>query len=379
MPTMTRVANKLAIGVRRDELLRALALCATTNSKSSTIPILSNVKLVAENERLRIVQTDLETTVKASIAAEIQHPGAITVEAKALFDAARSSTGDTVNLTIAEASSERAAGRIAIECGTAKFQLYTQPAEDFPVEPEASGGQIIEIGSATLKVLLGAVQHALTHEETRFQLNGVLIESSKKSVVFVATDGHRMAMATLNTRPSVELKSMMPRSLVRAVDKITGDMAFLQFGDHASVIDGDNAILCRALDANFPNYREVIAQLDRHALADRAKLLAAIRRVANFSHERTRAVRLQFKKGRLEISCANIERGDAFDVVAVDYAGEECFVGMNANYIAQAIEAVDTDMVRLSFADAESQLQIRQEPPGEMIEQVHVVMPMRLS
>src|SRR3990170_6775682 len=178
----------MELTVGKADLQKELQLCQGVVEKRSTIPILSNVLLKASDGRLQIAATDLDVTILSSCAARVTTPGGVTIEAKRLFDVVRSMPDDDVHMTLQENNS------MLIESGTAKFRLLGLPAEDYPTLPTVNVSDAYTLPLAELKTMVGKVKFAITHEETRFQLNGALLKVQPSKMEMVATDGHRMAL-----------------------------------------------------------------------------------------------------------------------------------------------------------------------------------------
>src|SRR5215213_10321546 len=178
----------MELTVAKADLQKELQLCQGIVEKRSTIHILSNVLIRAADGRLQIAATDLDVTILSSCPARITTPGGVTIEAKRLFDVIRSLPDDDVHMTLQENNS------VLIESGTAKFRLLGLPAEDYPTLPTVNVDDAYSLGLGELKTMVGKVKFAITHEETRFQLNGALLKIQPQKMEMVATDGHRMAL-----------------------------------------------------------------------------------------------------------------------------------------------------------------------------------------
>jgi DNA polymerase-3 subunit beta len=376
----------MELTVGKADLQKELQLCQGVVEKRSTIPILSNVLLKAADGRLQIAATDLDVTIQSSCPARITTPGGVTIEAKRLFDIVRSLPDADVHLILEENNS------VQIESGTAKFRLLGLPAEDYPTLPSIEATESYSIPLDELKTMVGKVKFAITHEETRFQLNGALLKVQPNKLEMVATDGHRMALinfpqAASGKKKGSDLTILIPR---KALDEIlrleaTADAGAIRFGVSENQIffeAGDRRLMARKLDVNFPNYMEVISRdNDRHVMVDRDRLLSTIRRISLVANERTRAVRFDFAPGKLTVSSTNPELGDARETVPIDYAGNPFFVGLNAAYVADFLSAVDTPTVTLDLKDENSQCIGRPSAPAEDLpyDYLYVVMPMRLA
>ena len=374
----------MELTVAKSDLQKELQLCQGVVEKRSTIPILSNVLLRAADGRLQIAATDLDVTILSSCAAKVTTPGGVTIEAKRLFDVVRSLPDDDVHMTMQENNS------MLIESGTAKFRLLGLPAEDYPTLPAVNAGDAYSLPLDELKTMVGKVKFAITHEETRFQLNGALLKIQPSKMEMVATDGHRMALINFpqgnGNAKSAELTILIPRKALEEILKLeAGEDGVVRFGvseNHLFFEAGERRLLARMIDVNFPNYMEVIARdNDRHVMVDRERLLATIRRISLVANERTRAVRFDFAPGKLTVSSTNPELGDARETVPIDYAGNPFFVGLNAAYVTDFLSAVDTPSVALDLKDENSQCIGRPSKNDDDLpyEYLYVVMPMRLT
>ncbi len=377
----------MELTVGKADLQKELQLCQGVVEKRSTIPILSNVLLRAADGRLQIAATDLDVTILSSCAARVTTAGGVTIEAKRLFDVVRSMPDEDVHITLQENNS------VLIESGTAKFRLLGLPAEDYPTLPTVNSTEGFTIPLDELKTMVGKVKFAITHEETRFQLNGALLKVLPNKLEMVATDGHRMALINFPSaitgakgKKGTDLTILIPR---KALDEIlrleSAQEGTVQFGvsDNQLFFEaGDRRLLARMIDVNFPNYMEVISRdNDRRVMVDRERLLATIKRVSLVANERTRAVRFDFAPGKLTVSSTNPELGDARETVPIDYAGQPFFVGLNAAYVMDFLAATDTPSVSLDLKDENSQCIGRPAPAAEELpyDYLYVVMPMRLA
>ncbi|HUP65452.1 MAG TPA: DNA polymerase III subunit beta [Thermoanaerobaculia bacterium] len=371
----------MELTVSKAEFQKELQLCQGVVEKRSTIPILSNVLLKSANDRLEIAATDLDVTLLTSCPAKVKTPGGVTLDARRLFEIVRSLPDDEIKLSLGENYS------ISIESGTAKFRILGLPAEDYPTLPKVSFKDAHEIDLADLKLMVEKVIFAITHEETRFQLNGALLKVLGDKMEMVATDGHRMALVNLPhvNGKAAELTMLIPRKALHEILRLeTDEPGPLRFGtseNHMFFESGARRLMARMIDVNFPNYMEVIARdNDRRVQIDRERLLATIRRISLVANERTRAIRFDFSAGKLTVSSTNPELGDARETVAVEYSGQPFYVGLNAAYVTDFLAAIDTQTVTFDLKDENSQCIGRpEEVEGLSYEYLYVVMPMRIS
>ena len=374
----------MELTLAKADLQKELQLCQGVVEKRSTIPILSNVLIKASDGRLEIAATDLDVTILTSCPANVTVPGGVTIEARRFFDVIRSLPSEDVKITLQENFS------LQVESGTAKFRLLGLPLEDYPTLPTVASDDPYSMPLDELKTMVGKVIFAITHEETRFQLNGALLKVQPAKMEMVATDGHRMALIsfaqTAGRKKAQELTILIPRKALHEILRLeASEDGLVQFGtseNHLFFEAGDRRLLARMIDVNFPNYMEVIARdNDRRVMVDRERLLSTIRRISLVANERTRAVRFDFAPGKLTVSSTNPELGDARETVPIDYAGAAFFVGLNAAYVTDFLSAVDTPNVSLELKDENSQCIGRPAPAADDLayEYLYVVMPMRIA
>lgn len=368
--------------VGKADLQKELQLAQGVVERRSTIPILSNVLLRTGDDLLEIAATDLDVTIRTSCPARVKTSGAVTIEAKRFFDIVRSLPEEDVRIALDQNFS------LLVEAGTAKFRLLGLPAEDYPTLPSITVDKAYEVDLDELKTMVQKVVFAITHEETRFQLNGALLKVHADKMEMVATDGHRMALVNYPRRGAKneeELTILVPRKalheLLRLEESDEGKILFGVSENQLFFNAGKTQLMARLIDVNFPNYSEVIARdNDRKVMVDRERLLATIRRVALVANERTRAVRFDFAPGKLTVSSTNPELGDARETVPIDYAGDAFHVGLNAAYVTDFLSAIDTSGVSLELKDENSQC-IGRPAAGENVpyDYLYVVMPMRIG
>ena len=366
--------------VAKSDLQKELQLCQGVVERRSTIPILSNVLLKATKDRIELAATDLDVTLQTACNAAVKQQGMVTIDARRFFDIIRSLPEDEVKISLDENYS------VQVESGSAKFRLLGLPAEDYPTLPKVDRSKAVVVDLQDLKTMVEKVVFAITHEETRFQLNGALLKIAEGRMEMVATDGHRMALVTMPVSAGVQdLTILIPRKALNEILRFdAGEDGSMKFGtseNHLFFEAGDRCLMARMMDVNFPNYMEVIARdNDRRVTVTRERLLASIKRVSLVANERTRAVRFDFAAGKLTVSSTSAELGDARETVPIEYTGAPFHVGLNASYVADFLAAVDTDVVALDLKDENSQC-IARPLGGEDLayEYVYIVMPMRIG
>ncbi|HJW13955.1 MAG TPA: DNA polymerase III subunit beta [Thermoanaerobaculia bacterium] len=370
----------MELTVRRGDFLNELTLMQGVVERKNTIPILSNILLKAADGHLSFTSTDLDLTLLSQAQAKVSRPGSVTVPARKLFDLIRNLPEADVALKLMDNN------YLGVVCERANFRLVAQPAEDFPTVPKVEGKAEVTLPLNLWKRLSRKVFYAVSAEETRFQLMGALLKAQGDEFELVATDGHRLALIDF---PRGQAKSAMPDVLVpkKALSEILkmdgGDAAELSIRhseNHLLFSVGGRQLIARLLDVNFPDYPKILAKgNDKVAVVSRAACQGALRRVALFSSERSRGVKLSFEKDLLTITSASQELGEGSETLDVRYDAEPMAIGLNAQYLLDFLEEAETENVRLEMKDENTQCLCRPEGDIEGASRyLYVVMPMRL-
>lgn len=361
----------------RETLLRPLQLVTGVVERRQTLPVLANLLVVARNGVLSLTGTDLEVELVAVAGdVEIEQEGAATIPARKLADIWRSLP------EAAEVSVQLEGDRAIVRSGRSRFALATLPASEFPSVESGPGDVEISLGGTALRGLLDQVSFSMAQQDVRYFLNGMLLEVTAQHTRSVATDGHRLAMCTLDQGADVEgrVQAIVPRKGVLELGRLLADSeasATLHLGrNHLRVNAGPFTLTTKLVDGKFPDYEKVIPRVsDRVVAGDRNTLRQAFNRASILSNEKYRGIRLILDQDQLTIQANNPEQEEAEEVVPVGYSGERMEIGFNVSYLQDVLNVLETDEVRLSVADANSSALI--EGVGNE-SAVYVVMPMRL-
>ena len=370
----------MELTVKRGDFLNELTLMQGVVERKNTIPILSNILLRASDGHLSFTSTDLDLTLLSQAEAKVTRPGSVTVPARKLFDLIRNLPEADVALKLMENH------YLGVTCQRSSFRLVAQPSEDFPTVPKVDAKKGISFPLDLWKRLTRKVLYAVSAEETRFQLMGALLKDKGKEFELVATDGHRLALIDF---PKEDAKATLPNVLIpkKALAEILkmdgGEDARVEIRhseNHLLFTVGNRQLIARLLDVNFPDYDKILSKSnDRVATVPTADSQAAIRRVALFSSERSRGVKLSFEKGLLTIASASQELGDGTETLDVDFDGEPLSIGLNAQYLLDFFEEAESSRVRLELKDENTQCLCQPEGGIEGASRyTYVVMPMRL-
>jgi DNA polymerase-3 subunit beta len=366
--------------VRKNDLLRELQLFQGIVERKNTIPILANVLMEAKGEEVKFLATDLEVGLRSKCAASVTKGGSLTLPAKKLYEIVKSLP--ETDIRIAEEK-----GGVKVAADRFDSRMQTLPREDFPTLPEGGGAATVMLPRAALKEMVAKTQFAITGEDTRYFLNGALFVLRSDSMSLVATDGHRLALVKVKrdgaaSKDGEETKPILPKKtlgeLARLLMDGDGDIGFERGENHLFFDVGGRMLISRMIDGQFPAYERVIPKgNDKHIEFERDRLTNAVKRVALLSNERSRAVKFQIDKNKVDVTSSSPEFGEAKETLPVDYGGQPMQICFNAQYVLDFLAAVATDVVALELKDEVSQAVMM--PVGaEGYEYTYVIMPMRV-
>lgn len=363
--------------VSREVLLRPLQHVAGVVERRQTLPVLSNVLAVLDNNLLSITGTDSEVELVAKVPVNQEIAGEITIPAKKLLDICKSLPDS------AEISFTQEDQKMVIKAGRSRFSLSTLPANDFPNLEDGPGTQKFTIAQKKFKRLIERTSFAMAQQDVRYYLNGLLVEISGSRFRCVATDGHRLALSDseLDDQSFDQLtKVIVPRKgileLARLMDP-SDDLVSVALGaNHIKVEIGDITFTSKLVDGKFPDYDRVLPKGGEISLVvDREEMKQALTRVSILSNEKYRGVRITLKEGNLEIIANNPEQEEAEENISVDYSGKEAEVGFNIAYLLDVMNVTKDEGVRITLADSNSSALLEE---LESNDSMYVVMPMRL-
>ena len=368
--------------VRKNDLLRELQLFQGIVERKNTIPILANVLLEAKGDEVKLLATDLEVALRSRCKASVSKPGSLTLPAKKLYEIVKSLPETDIRIT-----EDKNGVKVAAERFDSRMQ--TLPREDFPTLPESAGGVAVALPPTALKEMVSKTQFAITGEDTRFFLNGALFVLRSDSMSLVATDGHRLALVNVSRngksskdKDDSEAKAILPKKTLGELARLLAEgenaINYERGENHLFFNVGERVLISRMIDGQFPAYERVIPKgNDKHIEFERDRLTNAVKRVALLSNERSRAVKFQLDKGKVDVTSSSPDLGEAHETLPVDYTGAAMQICFNAQYVLDFLAAVTTDVVALELKDEVSQAVMK--PVGaEGYDYTYVIMPMRV-
>lgn len=367
--------------VSKSELLRELSFTQGVIERKTTIPILANLLIEAEGEHIRLTATDLELGIHCAFPASVEKEGSGTIPAKRLLDYVRLLPDEKVRIKFLENQ------WASITCGRSKTRIAGMSKESFPELP-ALPESMIEIPATRLRNMISQTMFAISTEETRFTLNGALLVLEPSSIKMVATDGHRLAHV-LSNAPVEGLTethtALLPRKSMGELLKLTDSLedsatiGFASDDNHLFFKVGERLLITRKLMGSFPDYERVLPKEQKYdVVLPKDEIRAALERVAQFSDERSRAVKLALNEGVLKIYSSISDTGDSEESMPADYHGELVDIGFNAQYLLEFLRAVSGDQIRFCFRDSQSAAEFQPADDDASVQYRYVVMPMRI-
>ncbi|HEX5725874.1 MAG TPA: DNA polymerase III subunit beta [Longimicrobiaceae bacterium] len=363
--------------ITRENLQQGLGAVAGSIPTRTTLPVLSNILLEAEDGFVRLSGTDLDTAVTVRIPAEVAEPGAITAPAKKLQEIARELPGPVEISTQGDS--------ISISSGRSRFTLNGLPRDEFPALPKVDFAESWRVTGQDLQRLIVHVSFAASTEETRPILNGVLWQLGDGEMRMVATNGHRLAKMTLpveaGAQPPAGDLIVHPKALtqVRTLFPADAQVEVARSENHIGFRSETVQVYTRLIEGPYPNYEQVIPKdNDKHLVADKGALTGAVRRMAIVASDQTHRIRLSLGGPMLKFSVETPDLGAATEELPVEYEGEPLDIGFNAQYLLELLRYMPTDEVRMSFKAPERAATMQPIGNEDTPDYLCLVMPLRL-
>ncbi len=365
----------MKFSLAQDKLLAGLQQVQSVVSTRTTLPILSNVLISASSEGLALTTTDLDVGVRCMVEATVERPGATTLPAKRLFTIISALSGGEVAFDVDPKNIA------SIKSGQTFFKLNGLPQEEFPALPAFDNAKEIVMKQSELKDALRKTAYAISTEETRYVLNGILCAFRDNKVTLVATDGRRLAVVDLELElpRSQEVEVIIPAKAVAELQRLLKEddsPVKMNVGDNQIAFELNQTLLVsKLIDGNYPNYRQVIpAEAKERVTLERESFYHSVRRVSLLASDKSNSVKLVFTKNNLEITANSPEVGEAREQLAINYKGRDITIAFNPEYLMAPLRHLPNDEVYLDLIDEMSPGVIKIATPF-----LYVLMPMRIS
>ena len=364
----------MKFSIVRSKLLDAVQTVQNVVSAKSTLQILSNALVKAEDNRLHLTTTDLDITVKCSLDAEVTEAGGTTMPVRRLAGIVRELPEGKIQFDVSEEDAAE------VRCGSSFFRIIGLPMRDFPPVPVADGKFCYRIDQGAFREMLRKTSYAASLDETRRVLNGVLLAFKDGKLTTVATDGRRLALVEHEVEfPSeAETELILPTKAVNELLHILGEDGDLKVYVHKNqaVFEfGSVMMSSKLIDGVYPNYRQVIPPAcDERVVLEREALLTALRRVSLVTTDKSNSTRLTFSANQLTVITNTPDVGEARETLPVKYAGKEITVTFNPEYVMDPLRNIDSDEVTFEMNDGHSPALIKCGIPF-----LYVLMPLRVG
>lgn len=369
----------MKITTTKDDLLKGIQVVQNAVSAKNTLPILSHILIEAKKDNIKLTATDLEIGVSVKIDGEVVEEGSITVPAKKFSEIVKElSTQNKITVSVKKGNS------VTIEASKSYFRLMGLAKEDFPQIPEfptqTKGTDIAKIPQRILKNMIQLTQFAMSHDETRYVLNGILFSFKDKTLKLVATDGRRLALIEKDVPEMGNFKKdiIVPTKTIQELNRNLseeGDV-ILHFKENQLQINlGATVITSRLIDGEYPNYEQVIPKKTKEELKiGTQEFLQAARRASILTNQESQSIKINIIKDRMIITKNTPDLGEAREELEIDYKGGELAIGFNPIFLIDVLKNVSEENIRFGFIDPEKPAVIRN---GD--DYTYVVLPMQVS
>ena len=364
--------------ISREKLQEGLTAVTATIPAKTTLPVLANILVETTERGIRLSGTDLDIAVSTEVVADVEAAGAITIPAKKLSEIARELPPSPVKMA---AAGEQ---RVTLDCGRSHFKILGLPKDEFPSFPAVRFNESWRIRSGELQKLISHTSFAVSTEESRPILNGVLWELRPEMMRMVATNGHRLAKMELPIKtasaPSSDL-IVPPKALeqVRRLFPQDEELEIARGENHLGFRSPFTSVFTRLIEGPYPPYDQVIPRdNNRIAICDRAALMSALRRMSVIASDQTHRIRLSFNAALVRFSVQTPDLGEATDELPIRFTGDPLDIGFNANYLLEILRYIPTEEVKLTFKAPERAATLEPEGWSDPAIYLCLVMPLRL-
>ncbi|PYM03319.1 MAG: DNA polymerase III subunit beta [Verrucomicrobia bacterium] len=358
----------------KEKLLEGLQQVQNVVSTRTTLPILSNVLLQAKEGAVHLTTTDLDVGVRGSFEANVDKVGATTLPARRLFTIIRELPSSEIAI---EVDGKNAA---SIRSGQSFFKILGLPEEEFPPLPKFENAKVVTMRQKDLHDGLRKTAYAISTDETRYVLNGVLFSFKENKLTLVATDGRRLAMLDIELEfpRSHEAEIIVPTKAVTELQRLLKDDGEVKIsvGSGQIAFDLNNTLLVsKLIEGNYPNYKQVIpSEAKERVTLERETFLNSLRRVSLLASDKSNSIKLNFSKNNIEITANTPEVGEARESLPVAYKGRDFAIAFNPEFLMAPLRNLTEDEVFFDLIDEMSPGVLKIQTPF-----LYVLMPMRVS
>jgi DNA polymerase-3 subunit beta len=365
--------------ITRQNLHQGLAAVSASIPSKTTLPVLSNILLQTREDGVWMSGTDLDVAVRVKVAADVSQEGSLTAPGKKLQEISRELPDQPVQVTVR-------GDQLELRCGRSAFKLNGLPSDEFPSLPSVNFDEGWSVTGKELQRLIHHTSFAVSTEESRPILNGVLWELRDGLMRMVATNGHRLARMAVPAGPSSATSAdfIVPPAALQQVQRLfkTDDaLEVARDGNHLGFRAAGTEVYTRLIEGSYPNYEQVIPKdNDRFAIVEKQALESAVRRMAVVASDQTHRIRLRFEQDRVHLNVLTPDLGEGQDELELQFDGPELEIGFNANYLLEVLRYMPTEEVKMTFKAPEraATLEPVSSDGEDPIDYLCLVMPLRL-
>jgi DNA polymerase-3 subunit beta len=363
------------------DLQKALNKLSGVVPAKSTLPVLENILFDLFNDALTLTATDMELSLTVSLSVKGEEDGKIAIPAKRLMDTVRSLDEKSLPSFAADITTNK----VSITTSNGHYSLTGESAKEFPAVPQFKSTDEIRISSSTVKRIIHRTAFAVSTDELRPAMMGVLLQSKNAELRAVATDGHRLVKVLYKLPKASGFKRdiIIPAKALQIVFKSvdTGDISIAMNDTHIQFVYENTSVVSRLIDETYPNYESVIpSENDKTLTVGREVMISSIRRVSLYASATTHQVRFDVSKSSITISAQDIDfGGEAKELIECEYQGEKLEIGFNATYVLDMLVHLESDKVVFKFSSPTRAGILSPDHPAEDEEVTMLVMPVRLT
>ncbi|MBI3852502.1 MAG: DNA polymerase III subunit beta [Verrucomicrobia bacterium] len=365
--------------IAKEQIINGLQAVQNIVSTRTTLPILSNVLLRAEKDRLELTATDLDVTVSCGVEATVKKVGATTVPVKKLFGIVRELNNPELEIEVDDKHS------CSLRSGASFYKINGLSADEFPPLPKLKEERKVVLPQEKVRSMMKKTSFAISTDESRYVLNGIFLSLKEHKLTMVATDGRRLALVDeeVDVSDKSQGEFIVPAKAVNELNRLLQDKGEVEVryneNQAAFTLKDEKGfsilVATKLIEGNYPNYRQVIpAEAKERVALSREEFLHALRRAEIMTSDKSNSVKLAFAKNNLAITANSPEVGEARESLAINYKGKEMSIAFNPKYLIDALNALPNDEVFIELIDELSPGVLKINGPF-----LYVVMPMRLS
>lgn len=354
----------MKISTSKENLIKGIQVVQNVVSGKTTLPILSHILIEGKKNKIRLTATDLEIGMSIEIDGEVVEEGAITIPARKFGEIIKElpSLG-LINISLKKGQS------VQIESGKSYFRIMGLPKEDFPQLPEFStSGKNIDIAKIPQKVLkrmIGLTSFAMSHDDTRYVLNGILFSFKDKTLKLAATDGRRLALIEekMEGMGGIKKDVILPMKTIQELGRNLlddGEVNFYFKENQLQINLGNTTITSRLIEGEYPNYEQVIPKkIKEEIIINTQDFLQSTRRASILTSQDSQSIKLNFTKDRAIITKNAPELGEVREEIEVNYKGGEFVIGFNPLFLIDVLKSVDEAEIKFGFTDSDKPAMIK--------------------